>query len=151
GLGMAGRDGHLDAGEHRGVRGSRLPRRGTAPGDPDAGRRAGPRPVQGAAHRPPDRAGPGGTPMSRWWTDQVAALGDHIPLGLAALLLLLAAALVGAGLYWWPHWLPWRWFRLTGARWPRLRWPWHWRWHWSLRWRWRWPWRRRRRTEPEPE
>jgi hypothetical protein len=86
--------------------------------------------------------------MTRWWTERVAALGDHIPLGLVALLLLVAAGLVGAGLYWWPHWLPWRWLRLTGMRWPRPRWPWHWQWRWrcSLRW----PWRRRPRTEPQP-
>jgi hypothetical protein len=86
--------------------------------------------------------------MSRWWTERVAALGDHIPLGLVALLLLVAAGLVSAGLYWWPDWLPWRWLRLTGMRWPRPRWPWHWQWRWRLSLRW--PWRRRPRTETEP-
>ena len=87
--------------------------------------------------------------MSRRWTDWVAALGDRLPLGLAVLLLLLLAGLVGAALYWWPAWLPNRWLpsrwwprRTRDAsgrrrwRWPGLRWP---------RLRWRWPWRRRRR------
>jgi hypothetical protein len=91
--------------------------------------------------------------MSRWWTEQVARLGDAIPLGLAALLLLLAAGLVGAGLYWWPAWLPSRWWRsprLGRLRPRRLRWPWQWRWSRLLRWRPRWPWRRRRRPVAEP-
>jgi hypothetical protein len=98
--------------------------------------------------------------MSRWWNEQVARLGDAMPLGLAALLLLLAAVLVGAGLYWWPAWLPWRWWRsprLDGLRRLRPSWPWWWRWSrlWRWRWRWRWPWRRRRRpvvesAEPAP-
>jgi hypothetical protein len=87
--------------------------------------------------------------VSRWWTDQVARLGDTIPLGLAALLLLLLGGLVGAGLCWWPAWLPWRWWRsprLAGIRSRRfrLRWPWHWRW------RLRWPWRRPRPAPAEP-
>lgn len=92
--------------------------------------------------------------MSRWWTERVAALGDHLPLSLAALLLFVAAGFCAAALYWWPSWLPWRWWprRLPGQqrtgtrlRWPRLRWPWR-------RFRLRWPWRRRRpREEPADE
>jgi Domain of unknown function (DUF4129) len=86
--------------------------------------------------------------VSRRWTEWVASLGDRLPLGLAALLLLLLAGLVGAALYWWPAWLPARWWprRAPDAagrrrwRWPRLRRP-------HLRWRW--PWRRRRRTPKE--
>ena len=85
--------------------------------------------------------------MSRRWTEWVAALGDRLPLGLAALLLLLIAGLVGAALYWWPAWLPNRWWPRrsadgTGRRRWRLRWP---------RLRWRWPWRRRRRPRPDAD
>ncbi|GIH12000.1 DUF4129 domain-containing protein [Rugosimonospora africana] len=89
--------------------------------------------------------------MSRWWTERVAGLGDYLPLGLAALLLFVLAGLCAAALYWWPSWLPWRWWprARTGEgrrgirwRWPRLRWPWR-------RFRLRWPWRRRR-AEQEP-
>lgn len=43
---------------------------------------------------------------SRWWTEAVAAVGDQLPLPLAALALLGAAALVAAGWYTWPSWLP---------------------------------------------
>ncbi|MFC0529235.1 DUF4129 domain-containing protein [Phytohabitans kaempferiae] len=67
--------------------------------------------------------------MSRWWTESVAAFGDVVPLPLAALALLVVAALVGAGWYWWPHWVPRRLPRLRRPR-VRLRWP---RFHWPLR------------------
>jgi hypothetical protein len=75
--------------------------------------------------------------MTRWLTDRVAAIGDVLGLGLATLLLLLAAALSGAAWYWYPAWLPWRWWRRP---------------HWSFK-SWRWPWRRRAPdgTEAEPE
>lgn len=81
--------------------------------------------------------------MSRWWTEAVAALGDVVPLPLAALFLVLLAVVIAAGWYWWPAWVPRRWpgwlrwprFRV---RMPRLRWP-----------RFRWPWRRRG-AEAEP-
>jgi hypothetical protein len=81
--------------------------------------------------------------VSRRWTDWVAALGDRLPLGSAALLLLLLAGLAGAALYWWPAWLPTRWWPrrapdADGWRRPRLRRP---------RLRWRWPWCRRRRPD----
>jgi hypothetical protein len=90
--------------------------------------------------------------MTRTWTEWVAALGDHLPLGLAALLLILLGGLIGAALYFWPAWLPWRWLRLPRLgrprlRWPGLRWPWRWSWRWMLRW----PWRRRpKKTDTEP-
>jgi hypothetical protein len=89
--------------------------------------------------------------MSRGWEEFVAGVEDAIGLGLAILLLLLAAGLVGAGWYFWPRWLPpWRWARGSGRegerrgwRWPRLRWRWP---------KFRWPWRRRRSGgEAEPE
>lgn len=75
--------------------------------------------------------------MSRWWTESVAAFGDVVPLPLAVLALLLAGALIGAGWYWWPRWVPRRFPRL---RMPRIRW---------RRPRFRWPFRRRARVEPE--
>jgi hypothetical protein len=83
--------------------------------------------------------------MSRQWTGFVAAIGDVLPLGLVVLLLFLLAGLIGAGLYWWPAWLPWRWWpsRKRGAAKKlrrRLRWP-----------RFRWRWRRRGRKEKEAE
>ncbi|WP_199736337.1 DUF4129 domain-containing protein [Micromonospora sp. HM5-17] len=43
---------------------------------------------------------------SRWWAETVAALGDVVPLPLAALLLVLAALLVGLGWYYFPAWVP---------------------------------------------
>lgn len=54
--------------------------------------------------------------LSRWWTETTAALGDHVPLPLAALLLVLAAVLVAVGWYAYPAWVPRRLPRL-----PRLR------------------------------
>ncbi|MFI7425520.1 DUF4129 domain-containing protein [Micromonospora sp. NPDC049836] len=59
--------------------------------------------------------------MSRWWTETVAALGDVVPLPLAALLLLLAAL----GWYFFPAWVPRRLPRLglPRLRLPRLRLP----------------------------
>ncbi|WP_431923860.1 DUF4129 domain-containing protein [Micromonospora wenchangensis] len=69
--------------------------------------------------------------MSRWWTEAVAALGDVLPLPLAALLVVLLAGVVALAWYHFPAWVP---RRLPRLRLPRLRWP-----------RWRLP-RRRRRT-----
>ncbi|MER5332994.1 DUF4129 domain-containing protein [Micromonospora sp. NPDC002717] len=54
--------------------------------------------------------------FSRWWTETTAALGDRVPLPLAALLLVLAAVLVAVGWYTYPAWVPRRLPRL-----PRLR------------------------------
>ncbi|MGC5053543.1 DUF4129 domain-containing protein [Micromonospora sp. DT48] len=51
--------------------------------------------------------------FSRWWTETTAALGDHLPLPLAALLLVLATALTATAWYTFPAWLP--------RRFPRLR------------------------------
>ncbi|MFI7075885.1 DUF4129 domain-containing protein [Micromonospora sp. NPDC049903] len=51
--------------------------------------------------------------VSRWWTETTAALGDHVPLPLAALLLGLVTALVAVGWYAYPSWVP--------RRIPRLR------------------------------
>ncbi|MEO3746372.1 DUF4129 domain-containing protein [Plantactinospora sp. B5E13] len=58
--------------------------------------------------------------VSRWWTEATAALGDHVPLPLAALLLVLATILVALAWYHFPAWVPrrlprWRLFR----RWRR--------------------------------
>jgi len=89
--------------------------------------------------------------VSRWWNEQVAGITDVIPVGLLYLLVLLLGVLVGAALYWWPAWLPWRWWRTPRLRLRRInwRWPWQWRWRWSMVLRWRRPWRRRR-TATEP-
>ncbi|MEU1889073.1 DUF4129 domain-containing protein [Micromonospora sp. WMMD987] len=74
--------------------------------------------------------------MSRWWTETVAALGDVLPLPLAALLLVLLAGLTALAWYHHPAWVPRRLPRLR-LRLPRFRLP-----------RWRLPrWRRRRRTD----
>ncbi|MEE6257279.1 DUF4129 domain-containing protein [Plantactinospora sonchi] len=66
--------------------------------------------------------------VSRWWTETTAALGDRVPLPLAALLLVLAAILVSLAWYHFPAWVP--------RRLPR--------WRLSRRWR-------RRRPRPVPE
>lgn len=58
---------------------------------------------------------------SRWWAETVAALGDVVPLPLAALLLVLAALLVGLGWYYFPAWLPRRLPRWRLSRRPRRR------------------------------
>ncbi|MFE9203820.1 DUF4129 domain-containing protein [Micromonospora sp. NPDC007230] len=58
--------------------------------------------------------------MSRWWTEAVAALGDVVPLPLAALLLLLAALLAALAWYFFPAWVPRRLPRPRLGR-PRLR------------------------------
>lgn len=83
--------------------------------------------------------------MIRRIDEFVAGIEDSIGLGVAVLLLFLAAALIGAGWYFWPSWLPSHWRRRTGTgsgrrwRWPTLRRP-----------RWRWPWRRRKAEAAEP-
>ncbi|MEU1751214.1 DUF4129 domain-containing protein [Micromonospora matsumotoense] len=60
--------------------------------------------------------------MSRWWTEAVAALGDVLPLPLAALLLVLVAGLTALGWYHFPAWVPrWRLPRLRLPRWRRRR------------------------------
>ncbi|WP_047892312.1 DUF4129 domain-containing protein [Micromonospora sp. RV43] len=56
--------------------------------------------------------------MSRWWTEAVAALGDVVPLPLAALILLAVALLVALGWYFFPAWVP---RRLPRFSLPRLR------------------------------
>ncbi|GIG86072.1 DUF4129 domain-containing protein [Plantactinospora endophytica] len=66
--------------------------------------------------------------FSRWWTETVAALGDRLPLSLVALVLILAAVLVGLGWYHYPAWVP-----RQLPRWRLSR------------------WRRQRRTRPTPE
>ncbi|MFG2105306.1 DUF4129 domain-containing protein [Micromonospora chersina] len=58
--------------------------------------------------------------MSRWWTESVAALGDAVPLPLAALLLLAGALLVALAWYFFPAWVP---RRLPRVGRPRLRLP----------------------------
>lgn len=60
--------------------------------------------------------------MSRWWTESVAALGDVLPLPLAALLLVLAAGLTALAWYHFPAWVPRRLPRFR-LRFPRLRLP----------------------------
>jgi Domain of unknown function (DUF4129) len=87
--------------------------------------------------------------MGRWWDEFVGRVDDTLGLGLTVVLLFLAAALVAAGWYFWPRWLPAYWPHRAGAGgerrgWRRLR----------LRWpRLRFRWRRRRRAPagPEPE
>jgi hypothetical protein len=82
----------------------------------------------------------------RSFNEFIAEIGDTVGLGLTVILLFAAAALTAAGWYFWPRWLPSRWWRgrvgRDGAgrrwRWPRLRRP-----------RWRWPWRRRRKPVEE--
>ncbi|MCW3839286.1 DUF4129 domain-containing protein [Micromonospora yasonensis] len=61
--------------------------------------------------------------MSRWWTEAVAALGDAVPLPLAALLLLLAALLAALAWYFFPAWVPRRFPRPPRLRLPRWRLP----------------------------
>ncbi len=58
--------------------------------------------------------------MSRWWTETVAALGDLLPLPLAALILLAVALLAALGWYFFPAWVP---RRLPRFSLPRLRLP----------------------------
>ncbi|MDG4763935.1 DUF4129 domain-containing protein [Solwaraspora sp. WMMD406] len=47
--------------------------------------------------------------LSRWWTEQVAAVGDVLPLPLLAALVVTVATVVAAAWFWWPGWLPRRW------------------------------------------
>lgn len=78
----------------------------------------------------------------RWWNETIAAVGDHLPIGLLALLSIAVTALIAAGLWYWPAWSPTRWPWRTMLR--RIR---AWRPHWP---RWR-GWRRRKRTVPVPD
>ncbi|RUL93267.1 DUF4129 domain-containing protein [Verrucosispora sp. FIM060022] len=57
--------------------------------------------------------------FTRWWTETTAALGDHVPLPLVALLLVLTTMLASAGWYTYPAWVPRRFPR--PHRFPRLR------------------------------
>ncbi|MGB2569404.1 DUF4129 domain-containing protein [Micromonospora citrea] len=59
--------------------------------------------------------------FSRWWTEAAGALGDVVPLPLAAVALLLAAALAALAWYHFPAWVPRRLPRLPRFRRPRLR------------------------------
>jgi hypothetical protein len=54
----------------------------------------------------------------RSWNETVAALADHVPIGLLALFTLVVTALVAAGWWYWPAWSPrrWPWRRLAGLR-----------------------------------
>jgi hypothetical protein len=89
----------------------------------------------------------------RWWNETVAAISDVVPLPLLAFLSILAATLLALALYFWPHWLPWRW-RLwqrrrdgSGRDGQRARFRFRFgafRWRWRLRWR-----RRKRRGQPD--
>ncbi|MGC4894750.1 DUF4129 domain-containing protein [Micromonospora sp. DT31] len=56
--------------------------------------------------------------MSRWWTEAVAALGDVLPLPLAALILLATALVIALAWRYYPAWVP---RRLPRPRLPRLR------------------------------
>jgi len=86
--------------------------------------------------------------MTRWWDELVGQVDDTVGLGLAVLLLLVAAGLVGMAWYFWPKWLPSHRPRREGDGAGRRR---NWRWP-KLRWRFRWPWRRRKPPEEvEPE
>ena len=84
----------------------------------------------------------------RWWNEAVASVSDLISLPLLAFLSFLAALLLSLALYFWPHWLPWRW-RLwsrrrdgSGRAGKRSRFRFRFG---ALRWRWRLRWRRRKR------
>ncbi|MEU8296826.1 DUF4129 domain-containing protein [Micromonospora sp. NPDC048909] len=56
--------------------------------------------------------------FSRWWTETTAALGDHVPLPLLALLLVVAAVLAALAWHTFPAWVP---RRLPRIRLPRIR------------------------------
>jgi len=78
----------------------------------------------------------------RWWNEFVARLGDTVGHGLCLVILFVAAALVAAGWYFWPKWLPSNWPRRAKSGEPRKK----WRWRWP---RFRWPWRRRKKEAAE--
>lgn len=59
--------------------------------------------------------------FSRWWTETTAAIGDVVPLPLAALLLVLAAVLAGLGWFYFPAWVPRRLPRFSWRRRHRSR------------------------------
>ena len=88
--------------------------------------------------------------MIRWWNEFLAAIDVTVGLGLVTLLLFVAAALVAAGWYFWPKWLPTRWPRRAKSDEPRRKWRWRW-----PKFRWRWRWRRKKKdtaaggAEPE--
>ncbi|MEE3919769.1 hypothetical protein V2I01_20240 [Micromonospora sp. BRA006-A] len=112
GLGAAADDRRLHRCQRARVPGARLPGRGAAPGDPGPHRGTGHPALPRAGRRA--RARPaGGAPVSRWWTETVAALGDVVPLPLAALILLAVALLVALGWYFFPAWVPRRLPRFT--------------------------------------
>jgi hypothetical protein len=95
--------------------------------------------------------------LTRFWSELVANLADHVSGGVPTLVFLtvLAAALTALGWYFWPAWLPWHWHWhgwRRGNRSPRRR-----RRRWALRLgrlRWRLPrwrrWRRRAKASTEP-
>jgi len=94
----------------------------------------------------------------RWWNETVAAIGDVVPVPLLVFLTFLATLLIALGLYFWPHWLPWRWsiWHRRGGRSTRERTGRRFRFRLgAFRWRWRWRLFRRRRRgradEPERE
>ncbi len=82
--------------------------------------------------------------MGRAWNEFAANVDDTVGLGLATLLLFLAATLVALGWYFWPRlgrqWLGRQWLRRPRPGWSWLRGRWL---------RWRWPWRRRKKPAPE--
>jgi len=92
--------------------------------------------------------------MSRWWTELVGSFGQVLSLGLVAVIMIVAALLVGILWDFFPSWIPTRlpaiftgrfWRRLfhRGWHWPRLRLP-RWRLHWpKLR-------RRPKKSDAEP-
>jgi Domain of unknown function (DUF4129) len=82
--------------------------------------------------------------MTRWWNGFLADVDDRIGLGLVTLLLFVAAALVAAGWYFWPKWLPTRWPRRARSDEPRRKWRWP-------KFRWRWRWRRRKKDTDAAE
>ena len=80
--------------------------------------------------------------MIRWCNEFLANLDDRVGLGQVTLLLFVAAALVAAGWYFWPKWLPSRWPRRAKRDRPGRRWRWP-----KFRWRWRWRRRKKKGTD----
>jgi hypothetical protein len=91
----------------------------------------------------------------RAWNETIAAIGDIIPIPLLAFLSLIATGLLALALYFWPHWLPWRWgiWKRLGSRSGRAgdsRRGWRFRFRLGA-FRWRWRRRKRRKGETEPD